>query len=187
MSTQSVQLDVADLQQRVQDTSTARSDANSVGQCGLANPLLYSQAREPDRSRFAWPGRRVVPNLPSATGIVPTLWSRRPIAIGDMARESVGSGDGGEVGVARLTEGVEGAVAAAADGAFVDAEVVGDVVAGCVAVAAAGFEVEGHQQVLERRDAVSAGPEQQVDDVDVIVVRVGGVEVLESRVLGIDA
>ena len=98
----------------------------------------------------------------------------------------MGSGDGGQVGVAGSAEGLEGAVTAAADGAFVDAEGAGHVVAGCVAVASAGFEVEEHQEVLEWGDAVAAGPEQQVDDVDVSVVRAGGVDVLESRILGVD-
>ena len=50
---------------------------------------------------------------------------------------------------------MRGAVAAAADGAFADAEVVGHVVAGRIAVAAAGLAVEQHQEVLERCDAVS--------------------------------
>jgi hypothetical protein len=60
------------------------------------------------------------------------------------------------------------------------------VLAGSVAVAPAGLEVEQHQEVLERGDAVAAGPEQHVDDVDVLVVLICGIELPEGRVVRVD-
>src|SRR6478609_4556324 len=95
-------------------------------------------------------------------------------------------GNGGQIVVAGLAEGVESAVAAATDGAFVDAEDVGDPVPGGIAVAASTFQIQQHPQVLHRGDSVPAGPGENVDDVQSVVLRFGGVQVRQRRVVWID-